>query len=1346
MALQLPYVEHQCHTQGLHSPYTNVSSLLVEGKWDTRAVTMIWSLEIAQLCSTRGIPLLPKIKSLRLSTIWEPPPYHFLKVNFNCSSTGGRNVKSARLQTVVGCKLDFPVIRTRNHCFSGHAALLPEDEDICAGTPPKFDSFTYTRLFRESIINKDATTGRGLHCHVIKNGSFDIYVWNTLLHLYVKSDLSCDASCLFDEIPEHNIVSFVTLIQGYASWEKYDDAVKLFLRLHREGYKFNAFVFTTILKLLVDLELPELNKCIHACVYKIGYDSDPFVGAALIDTYSMSALVSDAREVFDRIIGKDLVSWTGMITCYAENGYWEEALELFSQMRTMGFQPNNYTFSSLLKACTGLELLLSGKSVHGFIIKCHYESDNHVAGGLLDMYAKCGDIKDSRQVFEAMTHRNVILWSFMISRYAQSDHSEEAIMLFHLMRQTSVIPNDYSFSSVLQAIANVKDLEWGRQAHAHLVKVGFDSDIYVANALVDVYAKCGKMEDAMQLFFEIDKKNEVTWNTLIVGFVQLGHWEEAFKLFCDMLDAQVPASQVTYSGILRACAGSAVLEQGTVIHSLVSKSVFLDDTIVCNALVDMYAKCGAIKYARKVFDTMEELDLVSWNAIISAYALHGLGEDALKLFTKMQESRVKPNHVTFVGVLSACNHVGLIDQGRSYFNSMIKDYGIEPCKEHYTCMVGLLGHAGHLDEAMKFIEEIPVEPSIMAWRALLGSCVIYNNIELGKICGQRVLEMDPQDGTTSVMLSNMYAAAGRWDEVSSIRKSMRRNGLKKEPGLSWIEVQSEVHCFSVGDRNHPETRLIHGMLEWLYVQTKKAGYIPNKSVVLHDMEDSHKELLLWVHSERLALAFGLLKTHPSTPIRIMKNLRACADCHEAFKVICRIVQREIVVRDLNRFHHFENGFCSCHDYCCKGKRVEVDQSVLVYVKRQNGVWLTAVEVKEVWNPVSADDIGDNSLVSSAMLPLELRTRALIYAISLVRFIHFNSRSRVAVDLCECCTSESDYTKFWPIGQKRLTNVAVVRLKKHGLRFEIACYKNKVLSWRSGVEKDLDEVLQSQTVYSNVSKGILAKSKDLKAAFGTDDQSKICLEILDKGELQVAGKERESQLSSQFRDIATIVMQKTFNPETQRPYTISMIERLMHEIHFAVDPHNSSKKQALAVIRELQKQFPIKRSPMRLKLVIPENQSSSLMEKLNAWNVTIVSKDESGSQMSLVFEMDPGYYRECDSIVRNLQGRLEILAVSVHVEGDTQVDDHDDHEDMSLSNNKDSSDTVVYLADKVQKHTISTENETTEEQQVKQNKCTTCNAVVGDAKQYREHFKRVFLLRPNVIWEWSHTWNVKVLGY
>ncbi|KAM7258576.1 hypothetical protein ACFE04_014317 [Oxalis oulophora] len=312
----------------------------------------------------------------------------------------------------------------------------------------------------------------------------------------------------------------------------------------------------------------------------------------------------------------------------------------------------------------------------------------------------------------------------------------------------------------------------------------------------------------------------------------------------------------------------------------------------------------------------------------------------------------------------------------------------------------------------------------------------------------------------------------------------------------------------------------------------------------------------------------------------------------------------------------------------------------------------------------------------------------------------------------------------PVGQKRLTNVAVVRLKKHGVRFEIACFKNMVLSWRSGVEKDIDEVVQSHTVYSNVSKGILANSKDLIRTFGTDDHSKICLEILNKGELQVAGKERESQLSSQFRDIATIVMQKTINPDTKHPYTITMIERLMHDIHFAVDPHSSSKKQALEVIRQLQKQFPIKRSPMRVKLSLPLENLPPLMEKLNAWDANIVSKDESGNHLSIICEMEPGNYRDCDVLVRSIQGRLELLAVS---EGDTEVDDfnefalHQDPHNMTSNLSKESDDSVAELSESIKKQTISTEKGNTSGE-AKQSKCSTCDAYVGDAKELRDHFK------------------------
>eukprot|EP00252_Welwitschia_mirabilis_P005428 TRINITY_DN1590_c0_g1_i1.p1 TRINITY_DN1590_c0_g1~~TRINITY_DN1590_c0_g1_i1.p1 ORF type:complete len:376 (+),score=83.66 TRINITY_DN1590_c0_g1_i1:299-1426(+) len=326
----------------------------------------------------------------------------------------------------------------------------------------------------------------------------------------------------------------------------------------------------------------------------------------------------------------------------------------------------------------------------------------------------------------------------------------------------------------------------------------------------------------------------------------------------------------------------------------------------------------------------------------------------------------------------------------------------------------------------------------------------------------------------------------------------------------------------------------------------------------------------------------------------------------------------------------------------------------------------------------------------------------------------------------------------PIGQKRLTNVAVVRLKTHGMRFEIACYKNKVLSWRNGVEKDLDEVLQSHTVYSNVSKGILAKSKDLIKAFGTDDQEKICLEILNKGELQVAGKERESQLSSQFRDIATIVMEKTINPETGRPYTINMIERLMHEVHFAVDPVRSSKKQALELIRELQKQFPIKRALMKLRLVIPIDQEANMLQRLNEWNGSVESKEIAGQQLIIVCQIEPGCFRECDGLVRDYKGRLEILSAAVHesdgknhvpenidkLVGDLDVSESKrDSEHLGQKSCESASNIVASSVAKEQNGTQGNSNDNTgASEDRKQQKCTTCNAFVGNANEYRDHFK------------------------
>lgn len=800
--------------------------------------------------------------------------------------------------------------------FSSQALHIAEDGIVFSGSSvAEFNSHAYGSALRECTLHRQPTKGRAFHCQILKRGNcLDLFARNVLLNFYVKSELFYDARQLFDEMPEKNTISFVTLVQGFGQAGHFSEALELFSRLHKEGHELNPFVFSTVLKLFVTMERPELAWDILACIYKLGHERNAFVGTALIDSFSMSELVDIAREVFDGILLKDMVSWSGMVAGYTENDCFREALELYSKMRMIGFMPNNYTFASGLKACVGLGEVHVAQSIHGCVLKAGYEKDNYVSIALLDLYTRHGDLGDAQQVFEDMPKEDVIAWSFIISRSAQTDQSDVAVAMFRRMRQAFVMPNEFTLASMLQACASMAGLNMGKQIHCLVMKIGLDSNVFVSNALIDVYAKCERMEDSTSLFERSKNKNDVTWNTMIVGYCQLGDGEKALMMFKDMLEHNLVPTEVTYSSVLRACASLAAVDPGMQIHSFTIKTKFDRDSVVSNSLLDMYAKCGNIKPARSVFDKMEKRDEVSWNAMISAYAMHGLGREALGIFERMQKTDLKPNKLTLVGVLSACSNMGLLDEGQAYFNSMIRDYGIEPCIEHYTCMVWLLGRAGKLANAMKLISEMPLEPSIMVWRAMLGACVIHNDLDLGKIAAEQVLEMEPQDEAAYVLLSNIYASAKRWGNVAHVRKSMKKKGVKKEPGLSWVETQGNVHYFTVGDTSHPDIRLINGMLEWLKKKIQSEGYVPNCNTVLLDVEDDEKERLLWSHSERLALAFAVVRTPLDSPIRIIKNLRICADCHAAIKLISKVIQREIVIRDINRFHHFQDGSCSCGDY------------------------------------------------------------------------------------------------------------------------------------------------------------------------------------------------------------------------------------------------------------------------------------------------------------------------------------------------------------------------------------------------------------------------------------------------
>ncbi|URD90861.1 Pentatricopeptide repeat-containing protein [Musa troglodytarum] len=432
-------------------------------------------------------------------------------------------------------------------------------------------------------------------------------------------------------------------------------------------------------------------------------------------------------------------------------------------------------------------------------------------------------------------------------------------------------------------------------------------------AVVNMYAKCRRIEEARRMFDRMPERDLVAWNAIVAGYAQNGMAERALEMVIRLQkDGRKPDS-VTLVSALPACANVGSLKIGKTVHAFAMKAGFDSLVNVSTALVDMYSKRGAIETARLVFDSMRLKNVVSWNSMIDGYGQNGDAEEAWRLFEKMKRSSVKPNDITFLSVLSACGHSGLVQEGKKYFAGMKEDYGLEPNMDHYGCMVDLLGRAGRLHEAWDFIQKMPISPGISVYGAMLGACKIHKNVKLGEEAAQRLFELEPDEGGYHVLLANIYAAASMWEDVARVRTMMEKKGLQKTPGYSSIDLKNEMHTFYSGSTDHPQSQKIYTRLARLIDEIKAVGYVPDGDS-LHDVEEDVKEQLLGTHSEKLAIAFGLINTTPGTSLQIRKNLRVCNDCHEATKFISQVTGREIIVRDMQRFHHFKNGQCSCGDY------------------------------------------------------------------------------------------------------------------------------------------------------------------------------------------------------------------------------------------------------------------------------------------------------------------------------------------------------------------------------------------------------------------------------------------------
>ncbi|XP_009152140.1 pentatricopeptide repeat-containing protein At2g03880, mitochondrial [Brassica rapa] len=586
-----------------------------------------------------------------------------------------------------------------------------------------------------------------------------------------------------------------------------------------------------------------------------------------------------------------------------------KALRAMDTLQSHGLWADSATYSELIKCC------MSHRAVHeGNLVRRHLYFNGHqpmlfLANVLINMYVKFNLLTDAHNVFDEMPLRNVVSWTTMISAYSKCKQQQKALELLVSMLREGVRPNVYTYSSVLRSCEEMSDV---RMLHCGIIKEGLESDVFVRSALIDVFAKLGEPEDALSVFDEMVTGDAIVWNSIIGGFAQNSKNDEALKLFKRMKRAGFTAEQATLTSVLRACTGLTLLELGMQAHVHIVK--YDQDLILNNALVDMYCKCGSLDDARRVFNGMKERDVITWSTMISGLAQNGYSQEALELFESMKASGTKPNYITIVGVLFACSHAGLLEDGWYYFRSMKKLYGIDPVREHYGCMIDLLGKAGKLDDAVKLLNEMECEPDAVTWRTLLGACRVQGNMVLAEYAAKKVIELDPDDAGTYTVLSNIYANSQKWDSVEEIRTRMRDRGIKKEPGCSWIEVNKNIHAFIIGDESHPLIVEVKEKLKQLIDRMIGIGYVPETNFVLQDLEGEQMEDSLRHHSEKLALTFGLMTLPLGKVIRIRKNLRICGDCHVFFKLASKLENRSVVIRDPIRYHHFEDGKCSCGDY------------------------------------------------------------------------------------------------------------------------------------------------------------------------------------------------------------------------------------------------------------------------------------------------------------------------------------------------------------------------------------------------------------------------------------------------
>ncbi|XP_054804151.1 pentatricopeptide repeat-containing protein At3g63370, chloroplastic [Prosopis cineraria] len=778
------------------------------------------------------------------------------------------------------------------------------------------DAHTFPCVLKACGALKEPHLGAEIHGMAIKcgYGAF-VFVSNALISMYAKCNDLDGARLLFDSIDEkEDVVSWNSIIVAHVTEGRFSDALTLFRRMQGIGLASNTYTLVATLQACEDPAFIRLGMEMHAVILKSHYYADVYVANALIAMYAKCGGMDEAERVFINMNNKDYISWNTLLSGFVQNDLHCDVFKYFQEMRNSGQRPDQVSLLNVIAASGQLGKLSSGMEAHAYAIRHGMNSDMQIGNTLIDMYAKCYCVKYMGRAFENMREKDFISWTTIIAGYAQNKCHLDALNLFRMVHVERVNIDVMMIGSILVACGRLKSKTSIKEIHGYIIKRDL-TDALLQNAIVNAYGETGHIDYAKRMFEAIESKCIVSWTSMLSCYVHNGLAIEALELFYSLKETKLQLDSVALVSLLSAVASLSALKKGKEIHGFMIRNGFPLEGSIASSLVDMYASCGSLGDSKKLFNSVIKRDIILWTSMINAYGMHGYGTVAIDLFNKMTDENIIPDHITFLALLHACSHSGLITEGKRFFAIMKHEYQMEPRPDHYACLVDLLGRSNCLEEAYHTVKNMPIKPTAEVWCALLGACRIHSNKELGELAAEQLLQLDTENSGNYALISNILAADGRWNNVEEVRMRMRKNGLKKQPGCSWIEVGNEVHTFMARDKSHPNSNDIYLKLAQLAKSLEdKEGYRPQTKLVLHNVREEDKIQMLYGHSERLALGYGLIATPKGTPLRIMKNLRICNDCHAFFKLASKVSKRVLIVRDANRFHHFQKGVCSCGDF------------------------------------------------------------------------------------------------------------------------------------------------------------------------------------------------------------------------------------------------------------------------------------------------------------------------------------------------------------------------------------------------------------------------------------------------